>query len=60
MMPPTDEYEDCEDCQGTGIGDPHAQTPCPSCGGRGYPKPEAEPDEEPDEYEEYKGEEVDW
>lgn len=44
------EDEDCWDCRGTGIGDPHAQTPCSTCGGRGYPKPE--PEEPDDDYNE--------
>jgi DnaJ-class molecular chaperone len=41
------EDEECWDCRGTGIGDPHAGTPCPTCNGRGYPK--AEPEERDDD-----------
>lgn len=31
----TDEYEDCWDCRGTGIGNPHTESPCYTCNGRG-------------------------
>ena len=30
-----EEENECWDCHGTGIGNPHFQTPCPTCGGSG-------------------------
>jgi hypothetical protein len=37
----------CSSCQGTGIGDPHSESSCPQCNGRGYEKPRGRP--EPDD-----------
>jgi hypothetical protein len=47
MREEDDEPDDCESCMGTGIGDPHADTRCSVCGGKGYVLEER--DEEPDE-----------
>ncbi len=39
----------CSDCQGTGIGWAGPESSCSSCGGRGYDKPERDPDDWLDE-----------
>lgn len=46
------EEEDCWDCRGTGIGNPHVDNSrCPTCGGSGVPRRErdSEPPSEPPE-----------
>lgn len=44
--------EDCDYCQGTGIGNPHTDSLCPVCKGRGYllhkrDEDDREPDDDP-------------
>jgi hypothetical protein len=52
-----DDRDDCTcwSCDGTGIGDPHAETNCPECGGTGELKRDDFDDfDPPDDYD------VDW
>jgi DnaJ-class molecular chaperone len=48
------EEEDCYDCRGTGIGNPHVDgSRCPTCGGSGVPRRERDstpPSEPPSSY----------